>query len=129
MGCSGFREARALAELISRVAASALPDLATLERVVQARGGRVYLDYLQNGHGKVLVSPYSVRPLPGAPVSMPLTWREVTGKNGPQAFTLQNALRRAGKRKEDPLSAALGPAPDFAKALARLGEQLARLAR
>ncbi|MBX5481223.1 MAG: DNA ligase D [Myxococcaceae bacterium] len=122
-------EARGLAELISRVVASTLPDIATLERVIAERGGRVYLDYLQNGYGKVLVAPYSVRPLPGAPVSMPLSWREVTEKNGPKAFNIKNAVRRAEKWKADPLLAALGPAPDFGKVLARLGDELQRLMR
>ncbi|MEW6448663.1 MAG: non-homologous end-joining DNA ligase [Bacillota bacterium] len=50
---------------------------ATTERVVEKRGPRVYLDYLQNGYGKTMAFPYSVRPLPGAPVSTPLDWEEV----------------------------------------------------
>ena len=54
-----------------------LPEIATIARQVSRRDGRVYVDYLQNGSGKLLVAPFSVRPLPGAPVSMPLAWREV----------------------------------------------------
>jgi Predicted eukaryotic-type DNA primase len=37
----------------------------------------VYIDYLQNGRGKTMAFQYSLRPLPGAPVSAPLTWKEV----------------------------------------------------
>lgn len=53
------------------------PARVTLERAVRWRGGRVYFDYLQNGPGKTLCAPYSPRPLPGAPVSMPIAWAEV----------------------------------------------------
>ncbi|MGQ0560783.1 MAG: non-homologous end-joining DNA ligase LigD [Gemmatimonadota bacterium] len=44
------------------------------------REGKVYVDFLQNGHGKLLAAPYRVRPLPGATVSAPLEWKEVNGK-------------------------------------------------
>ena len=42
-----------------------------------SREGKVYVDFGQNGHGKLIVAPYSVRPLPGATVSTPLAWTEV----------------------------------------------------
>src|SRR6185295_19085472 len=81
-----FEQARGVAELISRVIAEQLPDIATVARHVSNRGGRVYLDYLQNGHGKLIVSPFSVRPLPRAPVSMPLAWSEVKPGMDPTSF-------------------------------------------
>ena len=49
-----------------------LGDIATITRHVTKRGDKVYLDYLQNRHGQTIVAPFSVRPLPGATVSMPL---------------------------------------------------------
>ena len=54
-----------------------------MARSPRARRGKIYIDALQNGYGKLLVAPYSVRPLPGATVSMPLNWREVNGKLDP----------------------------------------------
>ncbi len=62
----------AVADLIHRV----LPDLTTRERTVARRHG-VYIDHLQNIKGKTLVSVYSLRPRPGAPVSTPVTWDEL----------------------------------------------------
>ena len=50
-----------------------LGDIATITRHITKRGDKVYLDYLQNRHGQTIVAPFSVRPLPGATVSMPLT--------------------------------------------------------
>jgi bifunctional non-homologous end joining protein LigD len=124
-----YQESRTLAELISRVVITALPEIATLERVIGARGGKVYLDYLQNGHGKLLVAPFSVRPLPGAPVSMPLKWSEVNLKNHPTAFNIRNALKRMEKLGRDPMVDVLTEAPDLPAALARLGERMVKLIR
>ncbi|MGB4213708.1 MAG: DNA polymerase domain-containing protein, partial [Dethiobacteria bacterium] len=62
---------------------------------VGQRGGKLYLDYLQNGRGKTLAAPYSPRPLPGAPVSLPLTWDEVSREAIlPGEFTMENVLPR-----------------------------------
>jgi bifunctional non-homologous end joining protein LigD len=82
----------------------------------------VYVDFGQNGHGRLLVSPFSVRPLPGAPVSMPLRWSEVNAKLDPRRFTIRNAAARMRKLGEDPLAPVLGRAPDLAGALARLAQ-------
>ncbi|MCC6647489.1 MAG: DNA ligase D [Polyangiaceae bacterium] len=117
-------DARALAYLLARVLVARHPDLGTLQRVIEARGGRVYLDTLQNGHGKTLVAPYSARAVPGAPVSMPLRWDEVTEDLDPRAFHLRNAPARMRALESDPLAPLLGPAPDFAAVLARLGAAL-----
>ena len=67
----------------------------TTERKVDARGERIYLDYLQNVMGKTINAPYSVRPLDGAPVSTPLTWEEVgEGKVRPGDFTIKTIFKR-----------------------------------
>ena len=58
------------------------------------RGDKVYLDYLQNRHGQLIVAPFSVRPLPGATVSMPLMWDEVNSSLDPRAFTIKTAIER-----------------------------------
>jgi bifunctional non-homologous end joining protein LigD len=93
-------------------------------RQVGKRGGRVYLDYVQNGHGRLLVAPFSVRPLPGAPVSMSLEWREVTPKLDIRKFTIKNAPARMKKLKADPLLPVLEVQPDLVRALERLHQRL-----
>nr|WP_256218688.1 hypothetical protein [Moorella thermoacetica] len=65
-----------LAHLIVQV----YPRKATTEHLIHRRRGKVYLDYLQNVQGRSMTFPYSLRPLPGAPVSAPLTWEEVAAK-------------------------------------------------
>ena len=118
-----FEQARQFGGLLARVIANELPDIATVTRQVGKRGGRVYLDYVQNGHGRLLVAPFSIRPLPGAPVSMPLEWREVTPKLDIRKFTIKNAPARMAKFKVDPLLPVLETQPDLVAALERLAER------
>lgn len=88
-----YREVRRFVEAICRQVNEQLPDITTMERLIKKRGGKIYLDYLQNGRGKTIVAPYSPRPLPGAPVSMPLSWEEVAGgKIRPEQFSISTAL-------------------------------------
>ncbi|GAC1377472.1 MAG: non-homologous end-joining DNA ligase [Polyangiales bacterium] len=81
--------------------ARALPKLATTERMKAARGGRLYVDFLQNGRGKTIVAPYTLRALDGAPVSTPLDWSEVTTKLDPSRLGIRTVLERL-KKKGDP---------------------------
>ncbi len=118
-----YEQARQLGGLLARVIANDLPDIATVTRQVGKRGGRVYLDYVQNGQGRLLVAPFSVRPLPGAPVSMPLEWREVTPKLDIRKFTIANAPARMKKLGRDPLLPVLEEKPDLVAALERLAER------
>jgi len=87
---------------------------------VERREGKVYVDYLQNGRGKTIVTPYSVRPLPGAPVSAPLVWSEVTPKLDPRKFTIANMAARLSKQKADPMLPVLSEAPNLVAAISRL---------
>jgi bifunctional non-homologous end joining protein LigD len=117
-----FEQSRMLAELIARLVVQRRPEIATIARAVRAREGKVYVDFGQNGHGRLLVAPFSVRPLPGAPVSMPLRWSEVNAKLDPRKFTIRNAPARMRKLGADPLAPIFARAPDLAGALARLAE-------
>jgi len=119
-----YEQSRTLGGLLARVIATQLPDIATVTRQVQKRGGKVYLDYVQNGHGRLLVAPFSVRPLPGAPVSTPLAWREVTPKLDIRAFTIRTVPARMKKLKDDPLWTVLDHQPDLMAALSRLHGRL-----
>jgi len=115
-----YEQSRTLAGVLAQAVVSELPEIATIARSLRARQGRVYVDYLQNGHGRLLAAPFCVRPLPGAPVSMPLRWREVTPRLDIGRFTLRNAAARMARLAEDPLRAVLDTEPDLLAALARL---------
>ena len=91
-------DATAFGEQIATAVAKVLPKIATVERMKNRRGGRLYIDYLQNGEGKTIVSPYTVRALDGATVSTPITWDEVTEKLDPTRFTIRTVLDRVAKK-------------------------------
>jgi bifunctional non-homologous end joining protein LigD len=119
-----YEQSRALGSLLARIIADELPDIATITRQPSKREGRVYVDYVQNGHGRLLVSPFCVRPLPGAPVSTPLTWREVNARLDIQRHTIRTVPKRLQKMKDDPLRPVLDLKPDLMSALQRLYERL-----
>jgi bifunctional non-homologous end joining protein LigD len=56
--------------------------------------GTVFIDYLQNAHGKTMVSPYSLRATPGATVSTPLQWEDLSRGIHPEDFNIKTVLSR-----------------------------------
>ena len=123
-GACTFEQSRILGELLARVVVQSLPEIATIIRTPEKRGGRVYIDYLQNGSGKLIAAPFCVRPLPGAPVSMPLSWKELKPSLTPRKFTIKNALRRMARLKEDPCLGVLESHVDLQAALEALTERM-----
>ncbi|MES2625049.1 MAG: non-homologous end-joining DNA ligase, partial [Pseudomonadota bacterium] len=83
---------REMAEAIAQLVHQELPGSTSLERSPAKRQKKIYLDYLQNGHGKTLVAPYSLRPVDYAGVSTPLHWDEVTAKLDPRDFTIHTIM-------------------------------------
>lgn len=87
--------AREVAEALAGRVAAAMPGTATLERAIEARpAASVYLDFMQNDLGKTVAAPYAVRPRPGATVSTPLRWTELTPDLDPRAFTIASVIPR-----------------------------------
>jgi bifunctional non-homologous end joining protein LigD len=123
-----FEQSRSLAHLMAWTLVREHPRLATIERALRERGGRVYVDYLQNAHGQLLVAPYSVRALPGAPVSTPLRWSEVGPGLDPARFTMRTLAARLRGRRPDPLLPVLEARPDLVRAIASLERRLGRAA-
>jgi len=74
------------------------PETTSLERSPSKRKNKIYLDFLQNRRGQTIAAPYSVRPKPGATVSVPLDWDEVNDDLDIKKFTLFNTLERIKKK-------------------------------
>jgi bifunctional non-homologous end joining protein LigD len=111
---STYEETYAFAELLARRLEAQHPGEVTTEWLKRKRTG-VLVDHRQNGWGKTIASAYSVRPKPGAPVSTPLHWGELTETVRPRDFSMQVALDRVSKQGDlfEPVlhgKQALGPA-------------------
>ena len=94
-------DVRGFAERLGHRLAAAYPKEMTMEsRIAARRKGRVYLDPFRNGFAQTVVSPYSVRHAPKAPVSTPLAWSEVDPNLKPSDFHIGNFGERL--KKADP---------------------------
>jgi bifunctional non-homologous end joining protein LigD len=107
------------AQLIAQKVNEKLPKTTTLNRPLDQRKNRIYVDYLQNRQGQTLAAPYSARPKPGATVSTPLEWEEVNENLSPSNFTIKNMLKRFEK-KGDLWKPVLGKGIDIPKIIESL---------
>jgi bifunctional non-homologous end joining protein LigD len=123
-GLCTFEQCRQLGELLARVVAGRRPEIATTIRLPGDRGGRVYVDFLQNGHGKLLAAPFTARPVPGALVSAPLLWDEVDETLDLGRFTIRTLPERMATFGHDPMAPVLTQKPDLVTAIGRLAARL-----
>jgi bifunctional non-homologous end joining protein LigD len=90
-----------------------VPDLVSWKWNKRERGGKARLDYTQNAVNKTLVAPYSVRPAPGAPVSVPLEWDELDDPDlRSDRWTIRDVLDRLAD-VGDPFDALVGVRQDL----------------
>ena len=118
-----YEQARTFARLLAVLGVEAEPAISTVTRPLRARGGKVYIDFGQNGQGRTIVAPYSLRPVPGAPASCPIEWREVTRRLDPARFNVKTIAARF-ETMADPLAPVLGAAIDMGVALERIAARL-----
>jgi bifunctional non-homologous end joining protein LigD len=101
----GFSAVRAFADEVAEVMAARHPDVLTTEFRKAKRGGRILVDVARNAWAQTAVPPYAVRPRPGAPVAVPLRWRELESArlrpDGQTIGTLARRLSRDGDPWED----------------------------
>ena len=114
-----FPTAKALVELLGRILVSRHPDIATMERRVDHRGARVYVDTGQTGRSRTIVAPYSVRAVRGAGVSTPLFWDEVHAALDPSRHNLLTVPARLVEIG-DPVAELLNVRPDIPQAVRKL---------
>ncbi|MBV8478666.1 MAG: non-homologous end-joining DNA ligase [Actinobacteria bacterium] len=118
---AGFADTYAFAETASRLLEARHPGLVTTEWLKKKRSG-VLVDHRQNGAGKTIASVYSVRPKPGAPVSTPLHWDELTKDLRPRDFPMDVVLERVQR-----LGDLFAPVLEDPRPLGAAARKLARL--
>ncbi len=89
-----YDQSKEFARIIARQVHEQIPSFTSIERIVKSRKGKMYIDFLQNRPQATVAAPYSIRPKPGATVSMPLHWDEVKKGLKMTDFTIHNAIER-----------------------------------
>lgn len=82
------------AKAVAQPFVEAHPSVLTLHIKKEQRKGKALLDIYRNRRSQTIVAAYSVRGLPGAPVSTPLQWEELESLESPKVFNLQNVPQR-----------------------------------
>jgi bifunctional non-homologous end joining protein LigD len=117
-------QAKNFARLLAILGAESASDISTIARPIAARGGKVYIDFGQNGYGVTIAAPFAVRPLPKPTVSCPLLWQEVNARLDPSLFTIETVPPRFRKMK-DPMASILRKGMDLASALKQVEKMIA----
>jgi bifunctional non-homologous end joining protein LigD len=102
-----YEQSKEFARVIATLVHREIPQYTSIERIVKARKGKMYIDFLQNRPQATIAAPYSLRPKPGATVSMPLHWTEVKRGLRMRDFNIYNALDRL-KQEGDIFKPVLG---------------------
>jgi bifunctional non-homologous end joining protein LigD len=92
-GALGWSVAKGFARALCTHMATESPDRYVVNMSKKARTGRIFLDYLRNGEKATAVAPLSPRAREGAPVSMPIEWKQVKRGLDPSRFTVRTAPR------------------------------------
>lgn len=115
-----YEESKEFGRAIATAVHKEIPEFTSIERLTSNRKGKMYVDFLQNRPQATVAGPYSLRPKPGAPVSMPLRWDELKKGLKPTDFNIRNAISRLNETG-DLFSGVLGAGIDMSKALKKLG--------
>jgi bifunctional non-homologous end joining protein LigD len=113
-----YDQSQMFGKLIVSIVHKQLPEFTSMERQIKNRGGKMYLDFLQNRPGATIACPYSLRPKPGATVSMPLHWEEVKKGLKMKDFTIKNSIARI-RQEGDIFKGALQDGIDMEKSLSK----------
>jgi len=96
-----FDSVRTFARAAMSLLASRHPEELTTEQRKNKRHGRLYLDAGRNAYAQTAVALWSVRPLAGAPVAVPLAWKDLERPGiGPRDYTVKNVFRRITNRPD-----------------------------
>jgi DNA ligase D-like protein (predicted polymerase)/DNA ligase D-like protein (predicted 3'-phosphoesterase) len=120
-GKYSYEQSKEFARVVATLVQKELPKFTSIERAVAGRNGKMYIDFLQNRPQATLAAPYSLRPKPGATVSMPLHWEEVKKGLTMRDFTIHNAVARV-KAEGDLFKPVLGKGLDLAKVVRQLSK-------
>jgi bifunctional non-homologous end joining protein LigD len=116
-----YEQSKEFARVIVTLVHNELSEFTSIERAIKDRKGKMYLDFLQNRPHATIAAAYSVRPKPGATVSMPLHWDEVKKGLKMSDFTILNAVERL-ESEGDIFKPVLGKGIDLVNVIKKFSE-------
>jgi bifunctional non-homologous end joining protein LigD len=98
----GWDEVKGFSEAVAQHLARELPDRFTAKLMKRERTDRIFIDYLRNGRGATAIAAFSTRARPGATVSAPISWDELSVELRSDQFNVRSMVQRLAKLREDP---------------------------
>jgi bifunctional non-homologous end joining protein LigD len=93
---------KAFAKAVADHMVAAIPQRFTSNMAKRVRKGKIFIDYLRNARGATAIAAYSPRAKPGAPVSVPIAWEELSREVLSDYFTIMNVPARLKQLRRDP---------------------------
>ncbi len=116
-----YEQCREFGRAIATMVHHEIPNITSIERKTVDREGKMYVDFLQNRPHATVAGPYSLRPKPGAPVSMPLHWHEVRKGLKITDFNIHNAAERVAS-EGDIFKPVIGKGIDLEKVISKFNK-------
>lgn len=101
-GADKWPAVKSLAAAVARQMVEAAPEAYVATMSKSKRTGRIFIDHFRNDSTATAIAPYAVRARPGAPVALPLAWKELKGLKSAAQFTIQDVLARVGRKHHTP---------------------------
>ena len=114
-----YEESKEFGRSVVKLVHAEIPSFTSIERKTADRQGKMYLDFLQNRPQATVAAPYSLRPKPFAPVSMPLHWEEVKKGLKIKDHNLKTAIARL-KETGDLFKGTIGKGINMSKAISKM---------
>ncbi|WP_315126693.1 DNA ligase D [Comamonas antarctica] len=99
-----YAQIKAFAQAVAQHMARVIPAKFVAVMGPKHRVGKIFIDYLRNGHGQTAVAAFSARARPGMGVSMPVAWEQLPELSGGAPWTVATARDYLSLRKDDPWS-------------------------
>jgi bifunctional non-homologous end joining protein LigD len=98
-GKDGWEEVKDFARALAREMVAAAPEAYTATMSKEKRAGKIFIDFFRNDYTATAIADYAVRARPGAPVALPLEWRELAALESGASFTIEAVLKRIRRKK------------------------------
>jgi bifunctional non-homologous end joining protein LigD len=97
-----WEEAKEFTHAVAAAMEADEPDKYVSTATKAKRNDRIFIDYLRNSREATAVAPYSTRARPGAPVSVPVDWSELSSLKSASQYTVKNVMQRLSRMRKDP---------------------------